>query len=136
VVVSKEFSLLTGSKLRMYQIEAMIRKKYLNAIRSYVISLIQLFIPILFLVMTILTVRLFIATPPLSKLEIELESYNELVTILETRNFPAGDPLARISSAYESIFAAQRPELRTLDVTNERIDRHFLNLVSNRLKYR
>jgi ATP-binding cassette, subfamily A (ABC1), member 3 len=79
----------------MYQFEAMVRKKYLNAIRSYIISLIQLFIPILFLIMTILTVRLFIGTPELNKLEITPESYSDLVTILEVGTLTPNSMLER-----------------------------------------
>lgn len=79
-----ENRLLKGWKLVVNQSLAMFQKKFLFNIRNYKIFIIQNLIPVVFLIITIFTVRNWMSTktdPP--PLKISLDTYVETFTVLQ-----------------------------------------------------
>lgn len=74
--------LLSGWKLRRNQMLAMLLKKTVSTARSWILLLIQIFIPVLFLIITIVAERSVERNKDLPELELSLDSYDRPVTIL------------------------------------------------------
>lgn len=73
---------LTGMKLIRNQIFAMILKRSLSTYRSLILSLIQIFIPVAFIVMAMLVARNSDMNKDLPSLPITLDSYENPVTVV------------------------------------------------------
>lgn len=74
--------LLTGWRLQKNQILAMLLKKIVSTARSWILLLIQILIPVLFLIITIVAERSVDRNKDLPELELSLDSYDRPVTIL------------------------------------------------------
>lgn len=81
---AEEIPLLTGGMLLNNQITALFKKKVLITMRNWLLLLIQIVIPILFICITVLTQRALGWFSDLPQLKIWLQSYLQSVTILET----------------------------------------------------
>ncbi|XP_063704504.1 phospholipid-transporting ATPase ABCA3-like [Culicoides brevitarsis] len=106
-----EISLLTGTQLAWNQSLAMILKKYYYNIRNIKVLVIQNLIPVVFLILTIFTVRQWISTNTEAvPLRMTLDSYANSFTVLQVENSPEVNPLLQnIAKSYENLFANQRP---------------------------
>lgn len=80
----KDKILLTGFPLIKCQMLAMFKKKYLQTIRKWWITLFQILIPIVFTTMTITASRETAYSNDLPAMPIAFDSYSETVTVLET----------------------------------------------------
>lgn len=68
----------------MNQMKALFKKKMLMSLRNWILLLIQIAIPVLFIVITVLTQRALGWFQDLPQLRIWLQGYLRSVTILET----------------------------------------------------
>lgn len=89
---AEDIPLLTGAMLLRNQIVALFKKKILMNVRNWLLLLIQIAIPILFIVITVVTQRALGWFSDLPRLRIWLQSYRQSVTILEADN-PDGTSL-------------------------------------------
>lgn len=78
-----EVQLLNGTKLLLYQIEALLRKKFYHTSRNWVLLFLQNFIPVVFIILTIMVVRTWGNNKDLPSLHLVTEKYNPTVTLLE-----------------------------------------------------
>lgn len=78
--------LLTGCKLYINQLKAMMMKKVFSTIRSWILMIVQILIPITFLIIAIIVVRSWKAFKDLPPLDIHLESYTNPYTVLSGNN--------------------------------------------------
>lgn len=78
--------LLTGMALRKNQIIAMILKRTLSTYRSLILSLIQIFVPVTFIVMAMLVARNMDMNKDLPSLPITLDSYENPITVVNGTN--------------------------------------------------
>lgn len=74
--------MLSGWRLRRNQALAMLLKKSVSIARSWILLLIQIFIPVVFLIITIVAERSVERNKDLPELELSLDSYDRPVTIL------------------------------------------------------
>lgn len=81
---AEEIPLLSGVQLLNNQIIALFKKKILVDVRGWILMLIQIAIPILLMVLTVLTQRALGWFLDLPQLRIWLRSYLQSVTVLET----------------------------------------------------
>uniref|UniRef100_A0A182LRE6 ABC transporter domain-containing protein n=1 Tax=Anopheles culicifacies TaxID=139723 RepID=A0A182LRE6_9DIPT len=83
LTLEQDQKLLTGFPLLSNQLLAMLLKKAIATKRSWIALLVQIFIPIFFVIMTVVIVRSFpdsLAMPPLP---IDFDGYSATVTVLE-----------------------------------------------------
>lgn len=78
--------LLTGFELRKNQIIAMILKRSLSTYRSIILFLIQIFVPVTFIVMAMLVARNMDMNKDLPTLPITLDSYENPITVVNGSN--------------------------------------------------
>lgn len=76
-------NLLTGIALYKNQFKAMMMKKSYSSVRSWVLSLIQLILPMVFLILAMIVVRSMKANHDLPPMEITLAKYSNPVTVVE-----------------------------------------------------
>lgn len=86
--------LLKGGSLTTSQIMAMFEKKLWYTIRNWILFIVQIIIPVLFLVITVLIVRTWAGGQDLPEMFISHGYYPNTVTVLEDHNsapdsFPA-----------------------------------------------
>ncbi|KAB0796441.1 hypothetical protein PPYR_10502 [Photinus pyralis] len=82
VRIQTHADVLKGWALRVNQVKAMLLKRYLSILRTWVLFVIQNFVPVLFLVLAIVVVRGAQVFRDLPNLKIQLESYGRSVTVL------------------------------------------------------
>lgn len=90
-----EMPLLHGFRLRANQWYAMLKKKYIYWKRSWVLFILQILIPILFVVISVLIVRMFETSTILPALEMSLNTYGQSVTMLQTPSQNSSDEILR-----------------------------------------
>lgn len=103
--------LLSGFQLYRNQFRALMEKKYLNSLRNWVLLLVQMLIPIMFIALIILIVRSFDVTKDLPKLELSLKTYNSTVTTVQFHPNSAGLILSKIHDNYVQQFSYQSSKL-------------------------
>lgn len=81
---ANDVRLVTGIARICNQIIAMFWKKYLQTVRNWILLLLQIAIPIVFLVITLLALRQGELTSNLPALPITIDTYKDSITILET----------------------------------------------------
>lgn len=94
-VVDTEMPLLHGFRLRANQWYAMLKKKYIYWKRSWVLFILQILIPILFVVISVLVVRMYESSTILPALEMSLSTYGQSVTMLQTPSNKSQDEILR-----------------------------------------
>lgn len=82
----KENDFLTGWALWRNHLLAMLIKRVLSTVRSWILLLIQNIIPVLFLIIAIIVARQMNTANDLPKLDITLDSYDDSVTVVTTEN--------------------------------------------------
>lgn len=75
---------MSGFNLAVSQVVALFKKKAIQTIRSWKLLFIQILIPAMFIIITVLSGRSSSVFTDLPALPIQLSSYLETVTILET----------------------------------------------------
>jgi ATP-binding cassette, subfamily A (ABC1), member 3 len=116
---------LYGLPLIMSQIWAMVLKKILYSTRNYILLIIQLLIPGLFVVITMLLEDTFNGNKDLPELPIELAQYLETTTILANGVIESGSAVEKISASYKSLFE-DSPADHRLSVVQEDFEDHIL----------
>lgn len=92
---ANDIRLVTGLARMCNQIIAMFWKKYLQTVRNWLLLLLQIIIPIAFLVITLLALRKGELTANLPTLPITIDTYRDSITILETGpQFPSSSASA------------------------------------------
>lgn len=81
----ENLELMTGYQLIHNQILAMLMKKSLSVLRTWIIQAVQIFIPVAFLIIAMLVVRNFDPHGELPALPITLSSYDNPVTLTEIK---------------------------------------------------
>lgn len=74
---------LTGYALIKNQLQAMLLKRSLSILRTWILQIIQIFIPISFLIVAILVGRIINVSKDLPKLPLSLDSYSNPVTLVQ-----------------------------------------------------
>uniref|UniRef100_A0A182T123 ABC transporter domain-containing protein n=1 Tax=Anopheles maculatus TaxID=74869 RepID=A0A182T123_9DIPT len=117
LTLEQDQKLLTGFPLLSNQLLAMLLKKAIATKRSWVALLVQIFIPIFFVIMTVVIVRSFpdsLALPPLT---IDFDSYSSTVTVLEGTS---GD--TSVIQAYQQLFEGTGPSRSLLTITEPMVN--------------
>lgn len=109
--------LLTGAALKLNQIQAMFLKKFIATYRGWIAMLVQIFIPIFFVIMTVIIVRSFPDSVQLPTLRITLNDYLRTTTVLEA----ATDELDVVHS-YQKLFDQYGKETQLLTITEPMTD--------------
>lgn len=113
--------LLTGFALVKNQFLAMLMKRVLSIIRTWILQFIQILMPVAFLVIAIIVSRNTNKSQDLPKLSLTLDSYNDPVTLMQ------GDP-------NNDYFKSYAKTLQGHDVQNaQNITEIMLNLVSRQI---
>ncbi|KFB51722.1 AGAP007504-PA-like protein [Anopheles sinensis] len=122
ITITESYELQTGPQLLFSQISAMMSKKFLCFIRSWKISILQVLLPMLFVLLVIAIVRFFPNNVVLPPLEIKLGSYERTNTILSTN-----DRNASIVKAYgETIEGAATTGSHGLIITDKNFTEFLL----------
>lgn len=127
-----EGDLLTGWKLRQNQILAMLLKKTISTARSWMLLLIQILIPALFLIITIVVERSVDRNRDLPELELTLDSYDRPITVLsESGTYQPGyvEILEEENRLYEDIESKNMSDYiiqKTIDETSLVRQRYIL----------
>ncbi|KAL9704634.1 hypothetical protein quinque_008152 [Culex quinquefasciatus] len=103
--------LLTGFPLKMNQIRAMFMKKLIVTYRSWISMAVQIFIPIFFVVMTMVIVRSFPDNVQLPTLWMNFDDYVRTTTVLE-----ANTENAELVSAYQGLFQSTGPDQQLITI--------------------
>lgn len=74
--------LLTGFALKRNQILAMLMKKSLSTIRSWILFLIQIIIPVVFLIIAIVVTRNTDTSRDLPEIDLTLDAYDNPITVV------------------------------------------------------
>ena len=109
-------------KLTVNQLIALMMKKILNSYRNWIMLFIQTLIPILFALITILTVQSWGGNRDLPKLQFSLNTYSRTVTSVEVK--PSLDPESismKIYEGYRNQFTSN-----ALDIVEEDMSTHYL----------
>ncbi|KAG4071964.1 hypothetical protein HA402_006125 [Bradysia odoriphaga] len=99
---AENIPLLTGAMLLKNQVVALFKKKILMNFRNWLLLLIQIAIPILFICITVVTQRALGWFSDLPRLRIWLQSYRSSVTILETEETDGTSLVGRFVTQYEN----------------------------------
>ncbi|XP_065074347.1 phospholipid-transporting ATPase ABCA3-like [Ochlerotatus camptorhynchus] len=118
--------LLTGASLTMNQIHAMFLKKFIATYRSWISMLVQIFIPIFFVIMTIIIVRSFPDSIQLPTLKMTLNDYRRTTTVLEA----ATDDLDVVHS-YQKLFQDFGKDTKLLTITESMVDYILKRTIEN-----
>jgi len=124
-------TLLTGTKLMMSQIQAMIIKKFWYQIRNYALLIIQCLVPAFFVVLTMLVESFLTGTQDLPSLDISFDEYLDTVTTIQTSQLTDGSANNLILSSYESILRSL-PERHSIlstgnDFVQTILDQHVIS---------
>ena len=96
--------LLSGKKLYMNQFKALMEKKALNAARNWFLLLLQIVIPVLFIVIIISIIRSFGGSKDLPKIEFDLGTYEHTKILSDYGNFTVNDAIEmKIYDQYRSL---------------------------------
>lgn len=128
--------LLRGYKLISNQVIAMFEKKIYNTYRNWFLLLLQVLIPVSFLIITILIVRTWAGGRDLPSLAISLNSYVNSVTVLAQNNDTQSEYTQRIIQEYEAMWR-DATDTQLLNVVHEsfqdyilRVGREFITRVN------
>ncbi|XP_023714575.1 ATP-binding cassette sub-family A member 3 isoform X4 [Cryptotermes secundus] len=99
IVTMPHYPLLKGSELLINQLIAMFMKKALYVWRTWYITLIQILMPSLFLILTIVIVKTWQTIPDLPPLKMDLKAYGKIFTPIEVKN----EHLRNVSLIYKDL---------------------------------
>ncbi|XP_053680207.1 phospholipid-transporting ATPase ABCA3-like [Anopheles nili] len=108
---------ISGFPLLINQLQAMLLKKAIATKRSWIALLIQIFIPIFFVIMTIVIVRSFPDSLSLPPLTIGFNNYETTVTVLEGTSSDTS-----IIQAYQQLFEGTGSDQTLLTISEPMVD--------------
>ena len=128
-----------GAALYFSQFQAMLIKKILYSSRNYILLLIQLLIPALFIVITMATAQATSGDKDLPELAISLNEYLDTVTVMHGSNVPTDSEFAPIVASYQAQFALF-DERQSFNTTNRNfedaiLDQYRVSTSDTNLKY-
>lgn len=88
----------------MSQIYALVIKKLIYSSRNYILLLIQLLVPVLFVFMTMAAEDFLTGGVDLPELAISFDSYLKTVTVLEQGSIDAGSFEEKVFNGYQEVF--------------------------------
>ncbi|XP_055537148.1 phospholipid-transporting ATPase ABCA3-like isoform X2 [Wyeomyia smithii] len=115
-------ALLSGPKLVYNQIWSMFLKKIISTKRSWVLQLVQLLIPVYFVVVTVIIVRSFPGISELPPLPIAITNYSATTTLLEAS--ASGNSLV---TGYQRLFESFSP-IHRLEISEQNMIDRILSL--------
>lgn len=107
---------------------ALFVKKFLQTRRRWLLLIIQILIPALFIVITVVSERSRARFADLPRLDIHLDTYKETVTVLHTDSTPN-----TISQKYQAMFAVDNPMRRLETVNNQAFEEYILEQYKSQL---
>lgn len=110
--------------LKMSQIYALVIKKLIYSSRNYILLLIQLLVPVLFVFMTMAAEDFLTGGVDLPELAISFDSYLKTVTVLEQGSFDTGSFEGKVFNGYQEVFKTLPTEhglVNTRDVMEKAI---------------
>lgn len=110
---------LTGMSLKMSQVYALVIKKLIYSSRNYILLLIQLLVPVLFVFMTMAAENFLTGGIDLPELAISFDSYLRTVTVLEEGMIEPGSFEEKVFNSYQEVFRTLPTEHR---LVNTKID--------------
>ena len=113
----QDHKLLIGFPLLSNQLQAMLLKKAIATKRSWIALLVQIFIPIFFVIMTVVIVRSFPDALSLPTLPIAFDSYSSTVTVLEGTSADTS-----VIQAYQQLFEGAGASRSLVTVTEPMVD--------------
>lgn len=127
VIPSDDSYLQTGLSLGRHQMVALFVKKFLQTRRRWLLLLIQLLIPTMFIIITVLSERSRARFSDLPRLPITFNDYRETVTVLEVDSADNS-----IGNQYKSLFADANP-MRRLEVVDKKFEDYILEQYDTKL---
>lgn len=124
---------LTGLPLIKNQIAAMLLKKTIYTRRNWILLLVQILIPVILTIITVLITKSFVVSETLPALEITLDSYKTInpVALLANHATKADSPGGRFVAQYSKLF--DNPELPRTLVTLPDVREYIVNLTGPEL---
>lgn len=120
--------LLRGSALRTSQWLAMFMKIYFYSIRNYMITILKILTPTIFILLTIVAARAFARVTKLPALPIDMTTYQFRTETVMQRNFIEDSPLiASVMENYRSLIESSQFQ-HNVGQTDENIDSHLLRI--------
>lgn len=111
---------LTGASLLKTHIQAMMLKKTLFTRRNWILLLVQIMIPVILTIVTVLITKSFVIGDTLPSLEITLERYNDPVAILSNHATDPNSPGGRFAAQYSKMFENPKSPRTLVHVDNVR----------------
>lgn len=109
-------NLVYGFSLFLNQVLAMTMKKFFYIIRNYIMLFIQFFIPILFLIITMLMEDLFSGAQDLPSLPISFLEYIQTVTLFDTHQVGNNEFMKGIVAGYKNFFETLPRNHRSMEI--------------------
>lgn len=135
---SDTLTLLTGMKLTVNQLIALMMKKILNSYRNWIMLFLQTLIPVLFALITILTVQSWGGNRDLPKIQFNLNTYSRTITSLAVNSSidPEGLPM-KIYQNYRNQFSPNMIDIVDGDMNTHylRNSKKFLTRLNSRYLY-
>lgn len=126
-LVNVSTSLLHGTSLYMSQIEAMAIKKFFYQIRNYKMLLIQLLIPALFVVLTMLSDAVTSGDQDLPALALSFNEYLQTETTAQKGDMSENQNIANIFENFQELFKdLPSASQHVLTVTENDMEQHIL----------
>ena len=99
----------------------MFRKKLYYTIRNWTLFFIQNFVPVVFLILTIIVVRAFFGGIDLPPLDITLDSYVNTMTILEKQSnlSTVNNDRYRVANEYQNMFYYMPERMRLTTIASD-----------------
>lgn len=129
VISCDDTYLQTGFGLGRHQMVALFTKKFLQTYRRWLLLIIQLLIPTMFIIITVISERSRARFEDLPRLSINFDGYKETVTVLQVDSAVGGDEIGR---QYQAMFADGNP-MRRLSVIETKLDDYILEQYASQL---
>lgn len=124
---SDTLTLLLGFRLYLNQFFALMEKKMLNTWRNLILLLIQILIPVIFIIITIVTVRSWGGSRDLPKMTFSLNTYEPTMTTVEFNSSNwAGTFETKVFENYRSQFTDQKKGRVDVEVISDNMTEHYL----------
>lgn len=117
----------TGKQLLLYQIEGLIRKKVIYSLRNRALIFLQIFLPFLYIMLTLVITKSLLRINELPSIKLIPTTYSKSSTLLERNNEQfLHDSFGEIAMAYQELFDRNRQGTR-LEETTLDMNEFFLN---------
>lgn len=114
----------TGRRLHLYQLEALFRKKIIYSVRNWPIILLQIVVPVFYVLFTLIVYKNLLRMSILPGLLLTPDAYDRSTTLLERDNFEY-NPRSRIAEEFIDLFHVDYST--KLDETSLDMSEYFLS---------